>query len=82
MSVPGLGSKREHGCGAAMGSGGVLVHRSGRLGAAAAVLAAEFLCGDGVFAKGALERGKSVHRLDGVMSHGFIVVAYTGMTPN
>ena len=54
-----------------MRSGGVLVHRSGRLGAAAAVLVAELLCGDGVFTKGALERGKAVHRFDSVMSHSF-----------
>jgi hypothetical protein len=65
-----------------MGSGGVLVHRSGCLGAAAAVLAAEFLCGDGVFTKGAFESGESAHRFDGVMSHSFIVVAYSGMTSN
>jgi hypothetical protein len=82
IGVPHQRTQREHGCGAAMGSGGVLVHRSGCLGAATAVLAAEFLGGDGVFTEGALERGKTVHRLDGVMSHSFIVVAYPWMTPN
>ena len=49
----------------------VLVHRLGRLGAAAAVLAAELPCGDGVSTKGAFERAKAVHHCDGVMSHSF-----------
>jgi hypothetical protein len=52
-----------------MCSPGVLVHYLSRLGAAAAVLAAELLCGDGVFTKRALERGKATHRFDSVMSH-------------
>jgi hypothetical protein len=65
-----------------MRSRGMLVHSPSCLGAAAAVLAAKLLCSDGVFTKGALERGKSVHRFDGVMSHSLIVVAYPGMTPN
>jgi len=82
MGVPGLRIKRRHGDGAAVRRGGVLVHRPGSLGAAAAVLAAEFLCGDGVFTKGALESGESAHGFDGVMSHSFIVVAYSGMTSN
>jgi hypothetical protein len=50
---------------------GVLVHCPGRLGAAVAVLAAEFLCGDGMFTKGTLERAKPGHHFDGVMSHNF-----------
>jgi len=82
VGVPRLGIEREHGCGAAVCRGCVLIHHSGRLGAAAAVLAAELLGGDGVFTKGALESGESAHRLDGVMSHSFIVVAYSGMAPN
>jgi hypothetical protein len=52
-----------------MCSRSVLVHRLSRLGAAAAVLAAELLCSDGVFTKRALERRKAIHRFDGVMSH-------------
>jgi hypothetical protein len=63
-----------------MRSGGVLVHRSAHLGAAASVLVTELLCGDGVFTKGALERGKAVHRFDGVMSHSVIALVYPGMT--
>jgi hypothetical protein len=54
-----------------MCSRGVLVHCLGRLGAAAAVLAAELQCGDGVFTKRALEGDKAVHHFDGVMSHSF-----------
>ena len=50
---------------------GVLVHRLGRLGAAVAVLAAELLCGDGVFTKRTLERAKAAHHFDGVVSHSF-----------
>ena len=49
----------------------MLIHCLGRLGAAAAVLAAELPCGDGVFAQKALERAKAVHHFDGVMSHNF-----------
>jgi hypothetical protein len=82
VGVPRLGIEREHGCGAAVCRGCVLIHHSGRLGAAAAVLAAELLGGDGVFTKGALERGKTVQGFDAVMSHSFIVVAYAGMPPN
>lgn len=82
MRMPHRGISRQHGCGAAMRSRGVLVHGPGCLGAAAAVLAAKLLCGHGVFTKGALERGKSVHRFDGVISHSLIVVAYPGMTAN
>jgi hypothetical protein len=59
-----------------MSSRGVLVHCPCRSGAAVAVLAAELPCGDGVFTKWALERGKAIHYLDGVMSHTFIVVAH------
>ena len=54
-----------------MCSRGMLVHCPSRLGAAATVLTAELLCGDGVFTKWALEYGKAVHHLDGVMSHSF-----------
>ena len=52
-----------------MCSRGVLVHCPSRLGAAAAVLAAELPCGDGVLTKWALEPGKAVHHFDSVMSH-------------
>jgi hypothetical protein len=41
------------------------------LGAAVAVQAAEIPCGEGVFAKLALERAEAVHHFDGVMSHSF-----------
>lgn len=54
-----------------MCSRGVLVHCPSRLGATAAVLAAELLCGDRVFAKGALERSKAIDHFDGVISHSF-----------
>jgi hypothetical protein len=50
---------------------GMLVHCPSRLGAAATVLAAEIPCGDGVFTEWALERGKTVHHFDRVMSHSF-----------
>ena len=52
-----------------MCSRGVLVHCPSRLGAAAAVLAAELPCGDRVLTKWALEPGKAVHHFDSVMSH-------------
>ena len=48
---------------------GVLVHYLSRLGAATAVLAAKLPRGDGVFTKQALERAKTLHHRDGVMSH-------------
>jgi hypothetical protein len=48
---------------------GVLVHRLGRLGAAVAVMTAEIPCGDGVFTKWALERAKTGHHCDRVISH-------------
>ncbi len=54
-----------------MYSRGVLVHCPCRLSAAVSVLAAEIPRGDGVFTKRALEHRKTVHRLDGVMSHFF-----------
>lgn len=54
-----------------MRSRGVLVHCPSRLGAAAAVLVAELQCSDRVLTQWALERGKTVHPLDGVMSHSF-----------
>ena len=50
---------------------GVLIHCPSSLGAAAAVSAAEFRRGDGVFATLARERDQAVHHLDGVMSHSF-----------
>jgi hypothetical protein len=71
MSVPHLRITRRHGYGAAMSSRSVLVHHLSRLGAAAAVLAAELPCSDRVFTKRALECCKAVHHLDGVMSHSF-----------
>jgi hypothetical protein len=54
-----------------MYSRGVPVHYLSRLGAAAAVLAAELPRGDGVSAKRALERAKALHHRNGVMSHSF-----------
>ena len=54
-----------------MCSRGMLVHRLSRLGAAAAVLAAELLCDHGVFTKQALERGKAVRPFDRIKSHTF-----------
>jgi hypothetical protein len=54
-----------------MCSRGVRVHCPSRLGAAAAVLAAELPCGDGVFTKWTLERTKAIHHFDGVISHSF-----------
>jgi hypothetical protein len=57
-----------------MYSRGVLVHCPSCLRAAVAVQAAEIPGGEGVFAKSALERAKTFHHSDGVMSHGLIVV--------
>ena len=54
-----------------MCSRSVIVHRPSRLGSAAAVLAAELRCGNGVFAMLACERGHVVQRLNRVMSHSF-----------
>jgi hypothetical protein len=59
-----------------MHSRGMLVHCPGRLGAAAAILAAELLRGDGVFTKRALKSAEAVHQFDGVVSHAQIVVPY------
>jgi hypothetical protein len=50
---------------------GVLVHGPSRLGAAVAVQAVEFPCGDRVSTESALEYAKTVHHFDGVMSHNF-----------
>ena len=61
-----------------MCGGGVLVHCPCRLSAAVSVLAPELPCGDGVFTKWALERGKAVHHFDGVMSHSFNRSPYPG----
>ena len=52
-----------------MYSRGVPVHYLSRLGAAAAVLAAELLCADGVFTKRALECGNAIHHFYAVVSH-------------
>jgi hypothetical protein len=65
-----------------MCSRGVLVHYLGRLGATTAVLAAELPCGDGVSTKWALERAKTLHHCDGVMSHSSRVVAILGYDSN
>jgi len=54
-----------------MCSRGVLVHYLSRLGAATAVLAAEVPRGDEVSTTWALERAKTLHHCDGVMSHSF-----------
>ena len=69
MGVPHRRMIRRHGHGDAMCGPSVLVHCLGRLGAAAAVLSAELLRGDGVLTKRALECGTAIHRFDGVMSH-------------
>jgi len=69
MGVPYLRIMGRHGHGAAMCSRSVLVHCLSRLGAAAAVLAAELLGGHRVLTKWAPERGKAIDRFDGVMSH-------------
>ena len=50
---------------------GVLVHCPSRLGATVTVLAAEVLGGDGMLTKRTLERAKTVHHFDGVISHSF-----------
>jgi|HubBroStandDraft_6_1064221.scaffolds.fasta_scaffold3477971_1 hypothetical protein len=50
---------------------GVLVHYFSRLGATTAVLAAELPRGDAVSTQWALERAKTLHKGDGVMSHSF-----------
>jgi hypothetical protein len=65
-----------------MGSRCVLVHRPSGLCPATAVLAAEFLRSDGVLTDEALESGKAIHHLDGVMSHNFIVASYLLIAPN
>ena len=65
-----------------MCSHSVLIHCLGRLAAAVAVLTAELPCRDGVFAKYTLERAKTAHHFDRVMSHSSSVVAHPGLTPN
>jgi hypothetical protein len=50
---------------------GVLVHCPSRLDATVTILAAELLCGDGMFTKRTLERAKTVHHFDSVISHSF-----------
>jgi|HubBroStandDraft_1064217.scaffolds.fasta_scaffold06724_9 hypothetical protein len=54
-----------------MFSFGMLIHCPSRLGTTVSVLDDEIPCGDGVFAKRALERAKAVHHFDDVMSHNF-----------
>jgi hypothetical protein len=68
-SVPCRRVTRGHGCVTAMLSRGVLVHDPSGLGAAVAVLAAELPCRDGMLTNRTLERAKTVHQCDGVMSH-------------
>ena len=63
-----------------MYSGGVVVHCPGSLGAATAVLDAELPCSDRMLTKYTLERAKTVHHLDRVMSHTSRVVSHGGMT--
>ena len=55
-----------------MYSCGVLVHCPRGLGAAVTILAIELLCGHGMFANRTLERAKTVHQCDGVMSHTYL----------
>ena len=50
-------------------SRGVLVHHPSGLGAAVAILAAELSCRHGMLTNRTLERAKTVHQCDGVMSH-------------
>jgi len=71
MGVPHLRIMRRDGYGASMFCRGVLVHCPSRLGATVTVLTAELLCGDGMFTKRTLERAKTFHHFDGVMSHSF-----------
>jgi hypothetical protein len=71
MGVPHLRIMRRDGHGASMLCRGVLVHCPSRLGATVTVLAAELPCGDGMFTKRTLERAKTVHHFDGVISHSF-----------
>ena len=82
MGVPHLRMMRRDGHGASMLCRGVLVHCPSRLGATVTVLASELPCGDRMFTNRALERAKTVHHFDGVMSHSSSLVAYSGMTPN
>jgi hypothetical protein len=53
---------------------GVLIHGSGRLGAAVAIIAVERESADGMLAENAFERYAAVHLFGGVVSHVFIVV--------
>jgi|HubBroStandDraft_3_1064219.scaffolds.fasta_scaffold76644_1 hypothetical protein len=71
MGVPHLRIMRRNGHGASMLCRGVLVHCPSRLGAAVTVLAAELPCCDAMFTNWTLERAKTVHHFDGVISHSF-----------
>ena len=59
-----------------MCSCGVLVHCPSRLGAAVTILAIELLCGHGMFADRTLERAKTVHQCDGVVSHNYVACGF------
>jgi hypothetical protein len=54
----------------------VLVHCPSRLGAAVTILAMELLGGDGMFTKRTLERAKTVHQCDGVVSHSYVACGF------
>src|SRR5580700_2919541 len=71
MSVPHLRIMRRNGHGPSMLCRGVLVHCPSRLGATVTVRAAELPCGDRMFTNWTLERAKTVHHFDGVISHSF-----------
>ena len=78
--MPRLHSGQYHGLGASMYGAGVLIHYSGSLSAATAVLGTELAGRDRMFAKYTLERAKTIHHLDRVMSHTSSVVSHCGIT--
>lgn len=82
VGMPYLHMTRRNRQGTAMRNSGVRIHSSGRLGAAATVLAAKFPRRHRMFTKGTGETRKAVHRFDDVMSHNLIVVPSVGMVPN
>ena len=59
-----------------MCSRSVLVHCPSRLSAAVTILAMELLGGDGMITKRALERAKTVHQCDGVVSHSYVACGF------
>jgi hypothetical protein len=61
---------------------GVLVHCPSRLGAAVPVMTAEITRGDRVLTKWTLERAKTVHHCDGVISHTFKCSRISRVTAN